>query len=235
MTEYHLTYNKMYYAYEYVVGILWGEEEAEPEPLSEDEEDSLDGSIAGIPSIANIQSNLVIRKSTIGGLKPQQSFRAVPSMIIKPPEPQDNYDASVIAVVLTPAGLILSVFGSIITLLAYTTITGFKTEESIAHTHYGFPVKTGGPLLIVLGIAILVMALVVYMCTPRQRNVPMLYPQVDDEEEEAGQVRVASSRRISVVPVGSKVTPSTSGGVPVQPVILSSGSKVAVMRSTPVV
>ncbi|KAF0288840.1 hypothetical protein FJT64_001369 [Amphibalanus amphitrite] len=110
---------------------------------------------------------------------------------------------------LTPTGLIFATFGSIITLLAYTTLVGFESDRSIAVGYYGYPVKLLGPLLIICGVVTLLIAAVVYMCTPKQHNVPMVYPKVDEEID--GTVRVSSSkRRVSAARVQPSSTASAS-------------------------
>ena len=216
-------------AYEYVVGFIYGtEEQPEPEPQKEEETDSLDGSITEATSTEAINPSMVIRKSTTAGFRPSQTFKAVPSMIIKAAEPEDNYDSSVIAVMLTPAGLILASFGSIMTLLAYTTLVGFESNQSVAEGIYGYPVRVLGPLLIICGVAILLIAGVVFMCTPRQRDVPMLYPQLDEDVEVDNQLRVSGSRRrVSL----AKVEPSPAPSASRQRKSIVPGSQMAVLRS----
>ena len=219
----------MFSAYEYVVGFIYGnEEEAEPEPVAQEETDSLDGSITeGIPTEA-INPSMVIRKSTTDGFRPSHAFKAVPSMVIKAPEPDDNYDSSVIAVMLTPAGLILASFGSIMTLLAYTTLVGFESHQSVAEGIYGYPVRFLGPLLIICGVVTLLLAGVVFMCTPRQRDVPMLYPQLDEDAEVDNQLRVSSSRRrVSL----AKVEPSPAPSASRDRRSIAPGSQMAMFRS----
>ena len=218
----------MYSAYEYVVGFIYGPEDEEPEPVPHEEADSLDGSVKDGASAEAINPPMVIRKSTTAGFKPSQTFKAIPSMIIKAPEPEDNYDSSVIAVMLTPTGLILASFGSIITLLAFTTLVGFESERSVAVAYYGYPVKMLGPLLIILGVVTLLIAAVMFMCTPRQRHLPMLYPQVD-EDAETDKVRVSSSkRRVSM----ARVQPSTTTSASQQRKSVAPDSQMAVFRAS---
>ena len=207
----------MSWAYEYVVGFVWTGKEGEQAPdhtanTDKDDDDSLDEAEAAGSAPSKNSSlealdkpSLVIRKSTTAGFKSTHSFKAVPSMIIKEPEPQDNYDASVIAVILAPIGAILVAFGFTSTLLAYVpAITGIPYEDSVAVSHYGFPVKIGGPALLILGALMLLLALVVLLCTPHQRHVPMLYLQPEEEGEELDvppQVRAVSAKRVSIAPL----------------------------------
>ena len=218
-------------AYEYVVGFIYGTEEEEepaPEPVPQDDKDSFDGSITEGISTEAINPSMVIRKSTTAGFRPSHSFKAVPSMIIKAPEPEDNYDSSVIAIMLTPTGLILASFGSIMTLLAYTTLVGFESKQSVAEGFYGYPVQFLGPLLIICGVVTLLLAGVVYVCTPRQRDVPMLYPQLDEDTEVDNQLRVSGSRRrVSL----AKVEPSPAPSASRERKSIVPGSQMAVLRS----
>ena len=218
----------MYSAYEYVVSFIYGPED-EPEPVPHEETDSLDGSVTDGISAEIVNPSMIIRKSTTAGFRPSQSFKAIPSMVIKAPEPEDNYDSSVIAVILTPTGLIFATFGSIITLLAYTTLVGFESDRSIAAAYYGYPVRLLGPLLIICGVAILLIAAVVFMCTPRQHQIPMVYPKVDDDVEMDGKLRGSSSkRRVST----AKVQPSSTASASQNRKSIVPNSQMTVIRST---
>lgn len=217
--------------YEYVIGIIWGEEEEEVVAPPEEEADSLDDSLSATQCDAAMgsTSRMVIRKPS--GPGSTQSFKAIPSMVIKEPEPKDHYDARVISIILAPAGVILGLLGCIMTVLAYTSLAGFPYEESAAFARYDYNVKLLGPLLVGIAVCCELMGFTVVLCTPHHGRNPMIYPQKD--EDDAPNMRSHSSRRVSIAPAGQNVAQSSSGAslAHADSKIITPGSALTIMKS----